>query len=336
MAQGPTRLTRGVGVPFGGMGDATPETYSFTRTHINGLLSDLTGHQGPPSGEMHSESNAIADGFDKSALASYITENNYSVFSQSNTTTTYHYFRDLSDASGHDLTQGQIVFMGRMKPINQPNAIGSTQEVMLGLSMFAWYLQYGEGRAKYGRSLTALPILEDWDLRGIKTSIEVDGDDPRKQGSENVTITVARRARAPNVWAVSERVEHGRIVNHVQAGDALYIILERVREENPYAANNADWGKDIQGQFYWRPTPKHYAKRVPGWYEYNSDNPDDGNAFKGHAWRVGLVHQQLDRYGENFSVPFNADKAVWPRQNSPEYLTPLKDLPKLEIMVKCI
>lgn len=325
-----TSLVRGAGMDTGIYSGEAPQgmmPHDF-QFHAPGMSSII------PGGLMTGAPPGLKDAsiLDSIGFGGYMEDNDPVVYPESNNSVHIHFPLDKSQKyKPYDSVQDDVLVMFRnYAATSVPRPAGVPRKI-LSLQRFNWYMQHGEGRGKYGRLRNAQPIMDDFQIIGSRTSAAYDENSSRVEGSEQITIIAMRRARVRNYWAVDERNQFGVITNHVQQMDSLFFLMVRVHEENPYGSLNPT--KDPESEYYWRFQPHRTTLRKPGWFEYNSEGVDP---FVGYEVQWGYMHQQLDRFGGNPQDQRWATEAVYPQEDSGEYIDAMKHLPNLETYHKCV
>jgi hypothetical protein len=279
----------------------------------------------------------IIDGtvVDRIGFGGYTEDNNPVVGIDANNTVHVHYALDktLKFKEWHLPKEFPVVMFRDYPAQSMPHPNGIPRG-MKSVCWVNWWLKKGEGRKLFGRCRNAHELIKLFNLMGVRTSAAYDESSAQAQSDENIGLTTYKRTRISNFWAAKERYSSVIVTNHVQRMDCLWWLLVRVREENQYEDTNPV--KDVQSLYYWRWEPfRCDSREMPPWFEYNSEDPTGVSDYTGYPKKWGFVLQQLDRFGGNPLDRERACRALYPEEDDDSYIMEAKQLPNLELYVKC-
>jgi hypothetical protein len=154
---------------------------------------------------------------------------------------------------------------------------------------------------------------------------------------------------ASDVWAVHRQGRinkrgRGRDRGGVVEQDSLFLLWTREKEENPYSQARLGKGYDKaqeqsyddpkttqQRQYYWRVTPMSSQSRTIDSRLYNSMDENGEDDYVGACTRVGIVLERVLRTMQNSNWRTIAENAIYPCDESAQYLQAYAKLPMLLI-----
>lgn len=250
-----------------------------------------------------------------------------------------------------DTEQGQLLFLNR-----KINTVPGQQMIQgkyhgMSLGRVNYYLQYGKGRALYGWQKNCLALREDIVFDGVQQTKMPPAGTANFNDTVAVTSFVGGCVDVSDVWCVNRQGQlnkrgRGRDKGGVMETDSLFLVWQRVHEENPYtrsslgkgydAAQEAAWDDDKTAQsrqWYWRIAPISSQTRTIDRMLYTSMDPTGENDYVGACQRIGMVLARVLRAGPNCNWANIASQAIYPTEMTPDYLRFYGKLPMLNVFL---
>ena len=242
----------------------------------------------------------------------------------------------------YDSHPGALVFEKRMGVKNFKAPV-----LRKSVSAMNYYLRKGEGREAYGLQRNAERFLRDWALTGFQWTAPALPNTSQSydmvQPSENLHF--GGTVRTKQIWTT--RPDHKKRARPAEDGQEedddgegmavegqfLWLLLRRVKEDNPYQRyftqdDNLQrlsglWEDSPEKQHYWRIDPFYsWSDARPCDYLFNNFDFDSETNYTGKCWPVGRLIERDTRQGlnENNSIIYNATRCLYPDNDKGTYI----------------
>lgn len=248
-----------------------------------------------------------------------------------------------------DTEQGQLLFLNRKINTAPGQKIIQGKHNGRSLGRVNYHLRYGKGRALYGWQKNCLALREDIVFDGIQQTKMPPAGTANFNDTVAVTSFIGGPVHMADISCVNRQGNlkkrgRGRDRGGVMEQDSMFLVWQRVKEDNPYsldrlgkgydASQEAAWNdqKTVQSrQFYWRITCISSQDRTLDPMLYNSMDPNGVEDYIGFAQNIGVVLERVLRVGPSCNWASIASQAIFPTEMTCDYLFAYAKLPMLYV-----
>lgn len=255
----------------------------------------------------------------------------------------HQYTLDRSYSHLNQKSQGQMVMVYRPENHVIPE-LKHQKHRIVGVSMWNYYARFSDLRERYKYVTEEGEIMKEWAFLGTQWTPDPPEGSAIARGSKCETFHIAHTTDTWDIWAATRTRPFTRSCldsNITDSDSVLYLLLKRVKEENPFTNAMEDydpkektaWEANPEAHYYWRLEPYHSMSILtPPYYLYNNENPSNAaENYHGRAIRVGVVDYVIHGNLGDDDAKSKALRAVYPTENTDAYIFDLTSCAKLHI-----